>query len=161
MFLRVYISGLHEIIVITDMDSGVSMYLFYSLMYGFFCLCVIAPPTEFVSAGLTIQHIFSSFLGSEDMTFIEYHIKRTTVTAFVHSLLPLGKLWGAPARWWISMPLIVIRYTMTVYETWEERILVLIHSSSDITHTVTVTPIQATTVFLLLFLGVATIFSLP
>ena len=94
------------------MDSGVSMYLFYSLIYGFFCLCVIAPPTEFVSAGLTIQHIFSSFLGSEDMTFIEYHIKRTTVTAFMHSLLPLGKLWGAPVRWWISIPLIVIQYTM-------------------------------------------------
>ena len=73
------------------MDSGVSMYLFYSLMYGFFCLCFVAPPTEFVSAGLTVQHIFSSFLGSEEMTFIEFHIKKTTVTAFVHSLLPLGK----------------------------------------------------------------------
>ena len=140
------------------MDSGVSMYLFYSLIYGFFCLCVIAPPTEFVSAGLTIQHIFSSFLGSEDMTFIEYHIKRTTVTAFMHSLLPLGKLWGAPVRWWISIPLIVIQYTMS---QWEERILMLIHSSSDITHSDTNTTIQVTTVFLSLLLGVATIFSLP
>ncbi|KAK7108994.1 E3 ubiquitin-protein ligase TM129-like [Littorina saxatilis] len=76
------------------MDPGVSMYLFYSLMYGFFCLCFIAPPTEFVSAGLTIQNMFSSFLGSEEMTFVEYHIRKTTATAFIHSLLPLGYYLG-------------------------------------------------------------------
>ncbi|KAL8624098.1 hypothetical protein ACOMHN_036101 [Nucella lapillus] len=76
------------------MDSDVNMYLFYSILYGFFCLCLVAPPTEFVSAGITIQHIFSSYLGSEDMTFIQYHVKRSTVTMLVHSLFPLGYLVG-------------------------------------------------------------------
>ncbi|XP_076472348.1 E3 ubiquitin-protein ligase TM129-like [Babylonia areolata] len=76
------------------MDSAVSMYVFYSLIYSFFCLCLVAPPTEFVSAGITIQHIFSGYLGSEDMTFIEYHIKRGAVTAIVHSFIPLGYVVG-------------------------------------------------------------------
>lgn len=70
--------------------QNIRMYIFYSLMYGFFCLLFVAPPTEFVSAGLTIQNIFSGILGSEEMNFIHYHIRRSTVTIVVHSLLPLG-----------------------------------------------------------------------
>lgn len=66
------------------------MYLFYSTVYGFFCLCFVAPPTEFVSAGLTLQTICASYLGSEDINFVDYHIRRATVTALVHALLPLG-----------------------------------------------------------------------
>lgn len=96
------------------MDYAVNMYLFYTLLYGFFGLLFVAPPTEFVAAGLTIQNLFSSFLGSEDMTFVEYHIERTAVTACVHSLLPLGYYIGlglfAPelslfAVWDLSGPL--------------------------------------------------------
>ncbi|XP_025095332.1 transmembrane protein 129-like isoform X2 [Pomacea canaliculata] len=32
----------------------------------------------------------TAYLGSEEMKFIDYHIRRTAVTAFVHSLIPLG-----------------------------------------------------------------------
>ena len=62
----------------------------YTVVYALLCFCFIAPPTEFVSAGLTIQNVLSSLLGSEDMNFIHYHIKRTTATLIIHSLLPLG-----------------------------------------------------------------------
>ena len=63
----------------------------FTLAYALVSLCFIAPPREFVSAGLTVQNILSSYLGSEDMDFVGYHLKRTTATLLLHSLLPLGK----------------------------------------------------------------------
>lgn len=66
--------------------------LLYTIIYLFFSLCLIAPPNEFVSAGLTVQNLLSNFLGSEDLNFIYYHIRRSTATVIVHSLFPLGKL---------------------------------------------------------------------
>ncbi|GAB1598724.1 E3 ubiquitin-protein ligase TM129-like [Argonauta hians] len=65
-------------------------YLLYSLLYCFFAICVIAPPAELVSAGLSIQNVFSNFLGSQDLHFIRYHQRRTAITLVIHSLLPLG-----------------------------------------------------------------------
>lgn len=53
--------------------------------------CIIYPPTEFVSAGLTIKDIFSNWLGSENEFFVQYHIKRSIITLFIHSMLPFGK----------------------------------------------------------------------
>lgn len=61
-----------------------------TLFYVLFSICVVYPPTEFVSAGFTIAQLFESLLGSENMNFIGYHMKRTTLTAIVHSALPLG-----------------------------------------------------------------------
>lgn len=63
----------------------------FTLAYLLVSLCFVAPPREFVSAGLTVQNILSSYLGSEDMDFVGYHLKRTTATLLLHSLLPLGK----------------------------------------------------------------------
>ncbi|KAJ8316912.1 hypothetical protein KUTeg_004816 [Tegillarca granosa] len=77
-----------EIFNMTHSEEAVN--LLFTLLYIFFSLCLIAPPTEFVSAGITIQNVLSNFLGSEDMNFIYYHIKRTSATVFVHSLFPLG-----------------------------------------------------------------------
>ena len=62
----------------------------YSVAYVLLSICLIAPPTEFVSLGLTVQNVLAGYLGSEDMNFIYYHIKRTTATLIFHSLLPLG-----------------------------------------------------------------------
>ncbi|XP_022091883.1 E3 ubiquitin-protein ligase TM129-like [Acanthaster planci] len=62
----------------------------FTLVYLLICLCLIFPPTEVRSAGLTLQNVLSAWLGSEDMQFIQYHIKRTTAAAWLHSLLPLG-----------------------------------------------------------------------
>ncbi|KAJ8382467.1 hypothetical protein SKAU_G00032450 [Synaphobranchus kaupii] len=38
--------------------------------------------------------MFSGWLGSEDIGFVQYHIKRTSVTLLVHSILPLGYYFG-------------------------------------------------------------------
>ena len=64
----------------------------FTLAYVLVALCFVAPPREFVSAGLTVQNILSSYLGSEDMDFVGYHLKRTTSTVLLHSLLPLGEV---------------------------------------------------------------------
>ena len=63
----------------------------FTIAYALVSLCFVAPPREFVSAGLTVQNILSGYLGSEDMDFVGYHLKRTTSTVLLHSLLPLGK----------------------------------------------------------------------
>ena len=65
--------------------------MYFTLFYCLFCGCIIYPPTEFVSAGVTIPCIFSKFLGNENTDFIQYHIRRTAITLLVHSLMPLGK----------------------------------------------------------------------
>ena len=64
--------------------------IYFSFLYFVAVLCFVLPPKEFAAAGLTIQNIFSSYLGSEDVDFIGYQVKRTTVTAAVHSVFPLG-----------------------------------------------------------------------
>ncbi|XP_048826240.1 E3 ubiquitin-protein ligase TM129 [Brienomyrus brachyistius] len=62
----------------------------FTVAYVVFVFCFVFTPNEFRSAGVTVQNIFSGWLGSEDINFIEYHIKRTSVTLLVHSVLPLG-----------------------------------------------------------------------
>lgn len=64
--------------------------IIFTIAYLLMAICFVAPPTEFVSAGLTIQNLLGSFLGSENLFFVQYHLKRTTTTLFVHSMLPLG-----------------------------------------------------------------------
>ncbi|GFR96538.1 E3 ubiquitin-protein ligase TM129-like [Elysia marginata] len=61
-----------------------------TIVYCFFAGIFVAPPTEFVSAGITIQNLLSGWLGSEDFNFIYYHIKRTSATVIAHSFIPLG-----------------------------------------------------------------------
>lgn len=68
--------------------------ILFTLLYILLTICVIYPPIEFISAGLTIPTAFSSFLGFEEEQFIRYHIKRSSLTLFVYSLLPLGYILG-------------------------------------------------------------------
>ncbi|CAM4609427.1 unnamed protein product [Leuciscus chuanchicus] len=62
----------------------------FTLAYMVFALCFVFTPNEFRSAGLTVQHMFSEWLGSEDISFIQHHIRRTTLTVLFHCFLPLG-----------------------------------------------------------------------
>ena len=71
-------------------EAMASEELIFTLAYVLATACFVHPPTEFVSAGLTVQNLLSSFLGSEDLNFVHHHIKRTTATVIIHSLLPLG-----------------------------------------------------------------------
>lgn len=66
-------------------ESAIVFAIFYALL----CFCIVYPSTEFVSAGLTVDHVFSSTLGSEAITFIQHHIRRTCLNLMVHSLLPV------------------------------------------------------------------------
>ncbi|XP_013403390.1 E3 ubiquitin-protein ligase TM129 [Lingula anatina] len=65
-------------------------YWLVTLVYWMLAACFVAPPSEFVHGGLTVQNLLSSYLGSEEMNFIYYHIRRTTATAIIHSFIPLG-----------------------------------------------------------------------
>ncbi|KAL2746341.1 E3 ubiquitin-protein ligase TM129 [Vespula maculifrons] len=71
-----------------------STYFFYTLFYCLISGCIIYPPVEFVSTGLTIKTIFANWLGSETESFINYHIRRSVITLFIHSLLPFGYILG-------------------------------------------------------------------
>lgn len=62
----------------------------FSVVYFIITMCLLFTPTEFRSAGLTIENALSSWLGSEDMHFIYFHIKKTSANVIVHSALPLG-----------------------------------------------------------------------
>lgn len=61
----------------------------FHLLYILLAFCVIYPPVEFVSAGLTIDNLFKKYLRSEQQFFIQYHVQRTALTLFVHSQIPL------------------------------------------------------------------------
>lgn len=41
-------------------------------------------------AGFTIENLFSSYLGSESLLFVQYHINRSCLVMLVHSVLPLA-----------------------------------------------------------------------
>lgn len=71
-----------------NMESS-SDYVF-TLFYLILSIGLIYPPTEFISAGITIPYIFQRFLGNEYETFTAYHIRQSCVTLLVYSLLPLG-----------------------------------------------------------------------
>ncbi|XP_042888973.1 E3 ubiquitin-protein ligase TM129-like [Penaeus japonicus] len=62
----------------------------YSLLYCLFTLIVLYPPDEVVSAGLTVEALLGSWLGSQLSGFIQYHVRRTAATLVVHSLLLPG-----------------------------------------------------------------------
>ena len=63
---------------------------YISLFYFLLSFILIYPPSEIVTLGLTIQTIFSSYLGSEQMFFIEYHIKRILLQMSIQCFIPLG-----------------------------------------------------------------------
>lgn len=62
----------------------------YSLLYWLLALLVIFPPDEVVSAGLTVEALSGSWLGSQTFSFIHYHIRRTAATLIIHTLLIPG-----------------------------------------------------------------------
>ncbi|KAJ8967946.1 hypothetical protein NQ314_002562 [Rhamnusium bicolor] len=62
----------------------------FTVLYFLLSVCILYPPTEFLTAGLTIQELFSNFLGAEQESFTTYHIRKSCLNLFVYSLLPLG-----------------------------------------------------------------------
>jgi ABC-type dipeptide/oligopeptide/nickel transport system permease component len=75
------------------MELGLEMpeFLFFLILSFFFCLFIILPSDAMQSAGFTIPRLFSSLLGEERFNFVEYHLRRTILTIFVHATLPFSK----------------------------------------------------------------------
>ena len=62
-----------------------------TFLYILVAFIIILPPSELISAGFSIENIFSYLLTeSEEISFIRYHIKRISIKCLVHSFLPLG-----------------------------------------------------------------------
>eukprot|EP00064_Thunnus_orientalis_P010434 superscaffoldBa00001422_g10460 len=93
--------------------------LTFTLAYIVFSLCFVFTPNEFRSAGLTVQNVFSSWLGSEDAGFIQYHVRRTSVTLLLHSALPLGYYMGMC----IAAPEKHLGYIHQVSDSWRAFLL--------------------------------------
>lgn len=93
--------------------------LTFTLAYMVFCLCFVFTPNEFRSAGLTIQNLFSSWLGSEFVGFTQYHVRRTSITVLVHSALPLGYYMGMC----IAAPEKNLGYIHQVSDSWRVFLL--------------------------------------
>ncbi|CAL8094918.1 unnamed protein product [Calicophoron daubneyi] len=64
--------------------------LLYTLLFSLLVFCFVFPPLEFVSAGVTLENTFGRFLGSENMFFFEYHIRRTAMLRVVYSFFILA-----------------------------------------------------------------------
>ncbi|KAG0710686.1 Transmembrane protein 129 [Chionoecetes opilio] len=69
------------------MTSGV---VFVSVVYWLLALIVLFPPCEVAAAGLTIEALLGHWLGSESITLVQYHMRRTAVTLIIHTLLLPG-----------------------------------------------------------------------
>nr|CAB3267036.1 E3 ubiquitin-protein ligase TM129-like [Phallusia mammillata] len=76
------------------MSWSISPAIAFSFFYWLVSFCFIASPTEFQSAGFTIQSLFSNLLGSEMLNFVDYHIRRTSTTVIFHASIPLGYFIG-------------------------------------------------------------------
>jgi len=68
----------------------------FSIFYTIFCTGFLYQAKEFASAGISPEGFlsFRDWIGSEEIRFFQYHLKRTTGTLVLHSLLPLGYFLG-------------------------------------------------------------------
>lgn len=67
------------------------IFMLYILIYIVVSFCYVFRSSEFISAGLTIEHMFSGLLGQEIDDFVKYHVKKICLTVIVYSFLPFGK----------------------------------------------------------------------
>ncbi|XP_060529090.1 E3 ubiquitin-protein ligase TM129 [Cylas formicarius] len=61
----------------------------FTLFYILISFGLIYPPSEFLSAGFTVQQWFGNLLGSEPEHFVRYHIRNSILNLFVYSCLPV------------------------------------------------------------------------
>lgn len=71
-----------DLFVATPFDS---LDVLYTLLFGLFIFCIMAPTTEFISAGVTLENMFHKLLGSENLFFVQYHLRRTALVRIICS----------------------------------------------------------------------------
>lgn len=65
--------------------------LIITFLYLLVTFIIILPPSELITAGFSIENLFSYFLvETEEISFIRYHIKRISIKYLTQSLLPVG-----------------------------------------------------------------------
>nr|CDS24596.1 Transmembrane protein 129 [Echinococcus granulosus] len=64
--------------------------LIITLGYALFVFALVAPPNVLLSAGLTIENLFHRLLGSEELFFTAYHLRRTALLKALSFFIPLG-----------------------------------------------------------------------
>lgn len=57
----------------------------YTCIFCLFVFGSIYPPLEFIAAGVTLENIFGQLLGRENVFFVQYHLRRTTLVRVVWS----------------------------------------------------------------------------
>lgn len=114
--------------------------ILFTLAYILVSLCIVCPPTEFISAGLTVQNVLAPLLGSEQMDFVHFHIRRTTSTMLIHALLPIGYYvgmilfgnsigsdflypWSLPVHWqlYLAASVVVLWLAMAFAVWWSQN----------------------------------------
>jgi hypothetical protein len=68
----------------------------FTLFYGLFCTGFVYQSKEFSGAGISPENFLSyrGWMGSEEIRFVYYHLKRTAGTMIIHSFLPFVYLIG-------------------------------------------------------------------
>uniref|UniRef100_A0A0X3PB64 E3 ubiquitin-protein ligase TM129 n=1 Tax=Schistocephalus solidus TaxID=70667 RepID=A0A0X3PB64_SCHSO len=70
------------------MLSGTDVVL--TMSYALFAFGLIVPPDVLLASGLTLENLFHRWLGSEEISFVTYHLRRTIMVRLVAGFLPLG-----------------------------------------------------------------------
>lgn len=62
----------------------------FHLTFLLITYCIVYPPQEFISTGLTLNQICAQLFdySSEELEFIQYHQKRTILTLTIHTFIP-------------------------------------------------------------------------
>ena len=107
-----------------DNTRMISEVLFVTVVYWMFGLIVLFPPSEAAAAGLTIDTLLDQWLGSESITFIQYHMRRTAVTCIVHTLLVPGGWLGGIA--WREDVRLMPSYLCRLYVQLHEVLFIII-----------------------------------
>jgi len=70
--------------------------ILFSLFYFIFSLGFVYQSKEFASAGISPESLltYNDWIGSEEIHFFRYHMKRTVGSLVLHSFLPFGYLLG-------------------------------------------------------------------
>lgn len=79
--------------------------VWFSIFYAVFCMCIVAPPSEVVQAGLSLAQIFERFMDKESQFFVEHNMQKVALTMLVHCALPLGEFRGrlSGLTWFVSL----------------------------------------------------------
>ncbi|XP_003747036.1 E3 ubiquitin-protein ligase TM129 [Galendromus occidentalis] len=68
--------------------------VWFTITYALLTLCVMAPTGEIIDSGLTVSRMLKGFIVEEHTDFIAHHLSLTAANTIVHSILPLGYVFG-------------------------------------------------------------------